>query len=136
MRAAPLLAAFATLDIVVVAVAGMTHREGMAMASLRIPLGGIVAVTGVGMVVLALLSWVAHRLDQLDGETWRTLGGVLVGAAYGAAIVGSLAWAALWLSPEFAPVALAGLACAALLSWQSWAEAEMARGLEDSRPSR
>jgi hypothetical protein len=125
MRAIPLLAAFAALDLVVVAIAGITHPEGPAMSSMRIPIGGIVAVTVGGLAALMALSQAARWLDRLDIAPWRTLGGVLLGAAYGAAIVGALAWTALWLSPEYAPVALAGLACAGLLSWQSWAEAEM-----------
>ena len=127
MRAVPLLVAFSTLDLAVVAVAGITHPEGVEMDSLRITLGGIVAITGIALVALAALSLAARWLGRLHAAAWRAVGGLLVGGAYGAAILGSLAWAALWLSPEFAPVALAGVACAALLAWQSWAGTEMER---------
>jgi hypothetical protein len=128
MRAAPLLATFALFDLVLVAVGGLTRPDGPDFDALRIPLGGILAVTAVGMVALALLSFAARALERLTEETLRILGGLLVGAAYAATIIGSLAWAALWLSPDFAPVALAGLASAGLLVWQLWAEEEWEKG--------
>jgi hypothetical protein len=128
MRAASMLAVFALLDGGVVALGGVLPPGVADVAALRIPLGGILAVTGIGVVALALLSFAARALGRVTAETLRILGGLLVGAAYAAMIIGSLAWAALWLSPDFAPVALAGLACAGLLVWQLWAEDEWEKG--------
>jgi hypothetical protein len=131
MRAAGLLATFACLDAGVVAVEGWVQPGGDGTASLRIPLLAIVAITAIGIVALAALTHAARVLERWEAARWRTLGGMLIGGAYGAAILGCLGWAALWLSPQFGGVALAGLVCAGLLVWQSWAEAEIGRMREN-----
>jgi hypothetical protein len=127
MRAVGLLTTFAFLDAAVVAVGGLAQADTDALAALRIPLLAILAITGIGVVALAVLGHAARWLERREANHWRTLGGFFIGAAYGGAILGCLGWAALWLSPRFGFVALAGLVCAGLLVWQSWAEAEMGR---------
>jgi protein-S-isoprenylcysteine O-methyltransferase Ste14 len=133
MRAASILMSFAMLDGALVAV-GVLVPEGAAdTEALRRPLLAILVITGIGLVALAVLSWLGRRLARLRGEASRAVGGLLVGGAYAAAILGCLAWAALWFSPIHALVALAGLACAGLLLFQLWAGDEWERGLRGNR---
>ncbi len=131
MRAAPMLATFALLEGMLVAVGGIAPAGATDIEALRRPLLSIVAITGVGVVALAVLSWAARRLVRLRGGVSRAVGGLMVGGAYAVALLGCLGWAALWFSPMHALVALAGLACAGLLLWQLWAET----GLERDRGS-
>jgi hypothetical protein len=125
MRAAPLLAGFAALDLLLVALGGVLPAGSIDVDSLRRPLLSILVFTGLGVVALAGLPIAARWLARLSGDATRAIGGLAVGGAYAVATLGSLAWAALWFSPTYALVALAGLVCAGLLLWQLWAEAEM-----------
>jgi len=127
MRAAPLLAGFAVLDLLLVALGGVLPAGAVDVDALRRPLLSILAFTGLGVVALAGLPIAARRLARLPGEATRALGGLAVGGAYAVATLGSLAWAALWFSPVYALVALSGLVCAGLLLWQLWAEDEWER---------
>ena len=118
MRAAPLLATFALLDLVVVAVAGLDPSAGIEVRELRAPLLGIIAVTGAGVVALALLSSAVRTLRRLGSRPLRAFGAFVIGLGYGALPLGFLAWTGLWLTPAHLPVALAGIACAGVIAWQ------------------
>jgi hypothetical protein len=133
MRTASMLMTFAVLDGVLVAVAALAPEGAADTEALRRPLLAIFAITGIGLVALEVLSWIGRRLARLRSAATRAVGGLLVGGAYAAAILGCLAWAALWFSPVHALVALAGLACAALLLFQLWAEDEWERGVRGDR---
>jgi hypothetical protein len=124
MRAGPLLVTFALLDGLLVAMGGLAPAGVGDAESLRRPLLAIIAITGIGVVALAGLSLAARWLARVRGTLPRAVGGLLVGSAYAGATLGCLAWAALWFSPRYLLVALAGLACAGLLVWQLWAESE------------
>ena len=133
MRAAPLLAGFAVLDLLLVAVGGVLPAGTVDVDALRRPLLSIVAFTGLGVVALAGLPIATRWLARLPGEATRAIGGLAVGGAYAVATLGSLAWAALWFSPVYALVALSGLVCAGLLLWQLWAEDEWEREVRGGR---
>jgi hypothetical protein len=133
MRAAPLLAGFAVLDLLLVAVDGVLPAGAVDVDALRRPLLSIVAFTGLGVAALAGLPIAARWLARLPDKTARAVGGLAVGVAYALATLGSLAWAALWFSPIYALVALAGLVCAGLLLWQLWAEDEWEREWREGR---
>jgi hypothetical protein len=133
MRAVGLLMTFAVFDGALVAVGAIVPDGAADLDAMRRPLLSIIAITGIGLVALAVLSFAARLLARLRGEMPRAVGGLLVGGAYAAAIVGCLAWAALWFSPIHALVALAGLACAGLLLFQLWAEDEWERGARGDR---
>ncbi len=127
MRSTGLLLTFASLDVGLVVVAGTSPSGGGDLAALRIPMLAIVAITAIGIVALAALSFAARLLARLRVAPLRALGAFAIGCGYGGAILGCLAWAALWLSPANALVALAGVACAGLLLWQVWAESSWDR---------
>lgn len=127
MRAAPLLAGFAALDLLLVALGGLLPAGAVDVEGLRRPLLSILAFTGFGVVALAGLPIAARGLARLPDQAARAVGGLAVGVAYALATLASLAWAALWFSPVYALVALSGLVCAGLLLWQLWAQDEWER---------
>lgn len=136
MRAAQLLATFALLDIVVVGLAGIDPATGVDAQALRVPLLGILAVTGAGVVALAGLSLAARVLQKLRSRHLRALGAFAVGLGYGAAPLGFIAWTGLWLTPVHYPVALAGATSAAFILWQALGEVRPSpppRASEDAR---
>ena len=122
MRATGLLLTFASLDVGLVVVAGTSPSGGDDLTALRVPMLAIVAITAIGLVALAVLSFAAQWLARLRIAPLRTFGAFAIGCGYGGAILAFLGWAALWLSPANALVALAGVVCAGLLLWQVWAE--------------
>jgi len=124
MRATGLLLTFASLDVGLVVVAGTSPSGGGDLAALRIPMLAIIAITAIGLVALAALSFAARLLARLRVAPLRAFGAFAIGCGYAGAILGCLGWAALWLTPAHALVALAGMACAALIGWQCFAEAQ------------
>ena len=133
MRAAPLLAGFAVLDLLLVALGGVLPAGAVDVEALRRPLLSILVFTGIGVVALACLPIAARWLARLPDEAARAAGGLAIGVAYAIGTLGSLAWAALWFSPVYALVALSGLVCAGLLLWQLWAEDEWEREVRGGR---
>ena len=132
MRAAPLLAMFAFVDVLLVAITGADEGAGIAARELRAQLLGILVVCGAGVVALAGLGLAARRLHRRPHGGWRAAGAFAIGLVHGGAFVGFLGWTGLWFSPVHAPVAVAGLACAVGVAWQALASPANAGEVRES----